>query len=554
MSNKPSYGVFLVDIFASSVGIFILVSLLYTLASAQTTSHETMVERFKTLVKRDKVPVHRYFVPHQKEPLHDWGVRAAYAREQKEALILLLRDKVLLYHTNEVLSISQIIDSGKIRQYYQKYNRQGRLFLEIHYNDAYHALNAKIRQALPQNVRLWSHWAYNAGNIRNPNPTAQELLRMRLGGNNSNNDGSNNGEGGSTQGSGQQSGGYGVGSEGDEQSGDGTGQSGDGSGESGDGTGQSADGTGQPGDGTGQSADGDQLGEGQGEDEGSVAEFIAEQQQSNSDQFNPNDQGFAPGTDQAIDDQPFDTQLDGESAEQADVGSTQSSDGVWPRKSADPKAINNRSPNPDDVQAQVSELLNQSRNDDKFVEHFLTDNSPTTDLTTDNIADEQIELATEQAKTYIQKNAFLAIPLYSPIHHFMLDVRIPGYAFESYYMDAVRFKLLKDPNHSASSTTLTIARGDYIVPVDTPTNRGKPANEPRWVQVKINTVQQADQPKTGWLYGLMQGEVFMMQVYHNAIQSPLKNDGKYWFKQPQHNDKSQKLLDHSTPPATVEGQ
>lgn len=184
---KPSYGVFMVDIFASSVGIFILVSLLYIIETSNATSDEAMVERFKTLIKRDLIPVDRYSMPVNHDPLHDWGVRARHAREQQEALILLLKDQVLLYHSNQLLNTQQIVDSDIIANYYQTYQKQHRLFIEIHYHDAYHTLKAKIDEALPPNVSQWVHWAYNAGNIDNPNPVAAHAPRPKLSMNTDNN-------------------------------------------------------------------------------------------------------------------------------------------------------------------------------------------------------------------------------------------------------------------------------------------------------------------------------------------------------------------------------
>ncbi|MFT4927893.1 MAG: hypothetical protein ACI8WB_004007 [Phenylobacterium sp.] len=567
--RSPSYGVFMVDIFASSVGIFILVSLLYIIVSAKATSNEAMVERFKTLIKRDEVPIHNYFIPAQNNPLHDWGIRATYARETKQALILLLRDQVLLYHTGERLSISEFIDSDKVRQYYAQYQQQQRLFLEVHYNDAYHALNAKIRQALPENVRTWTHWAYNAGNLTNPNPTQGQYQ------------GEGNGRG-AKPGERPTTGG-----------GDGPGDNTSGSNTLGD-NGLAENG---PGAGGGQQTSG--AGNGQaGTDNG---------QQPSGSGGDPTDMANAsPGADsdeltigrEGVSDGLLTPPTNGANADNAAGSALDGKPGgtSWPRKNLKQKATSKRDSaeaqrKSDAIQKQVTEQLNRHRDEQQFIKRFLAParsdrvpkpqdqtEKPELNVEQKNLktkpkkrlndgqspADEgkkrrsgkspnqpgdensqtesqrqgqQTTPEAEEASKHIQKNVYLAIPMYSPIYQFMLDVQVPGYQSERYYLDGVGFKLLPSPSSdSTAGFEVKLIRGDYIMPIDatltTPltTPSTATATTPAWHQVKIMKVQQTDQPQTGWLFGYRLGEVFMMPVYQNAIHAQTDTGTKYRFK------------------------
>ncbi len=528
--SSPSYGVFMVDIFASSVGIFILVSLLYLIVSAQATSSEAMVERFKELVKRDEIPIHNYQVPRRSDPLHDWGVRANHARAQQEALVLLMRDKVLLYHTMEMLTVKDLIDSTRLKRYYQKYNKGGRLFLEVHYNDAYHALYAKVQQSLPQSVRIWTHWAYNAGNINNPNPTAADSQAVDLARLNANGD----------QVGGMQENGFGSST--GQQDGTGAGEQ--------DGTGDQQ-GTGEQ---QGSGGEGTQEGEGDG------------QQQVGGQQGEGSQGGATDGVGAIAVTEP---------------------EPAWPRKNTGEEATDdNGQPMPEGVQAEITEMLNQNLDAEQFIDSFLqrqeqrqkapkkpgsyakggssdggsseqpetagwgaesadfkqdapsgTANDAETSDDPPAVVDEEIQAL---AAEYIKKNVFLAIPLYSPIYNFMLDVQVPGYAPERYYLDAVQLKSRQAPEHQASASALDLIRGDQVAPVVATANASA---TPRWHQMKITKVQGVVNgtggPQTGWLYGFMVGEVFMMPVHQNDIQSALRSGGRYWFKQPTRTDEAE---------------
>ena len=160
----------MVDILASGSGVFILVTLLYILASVQMTSEERLVERFKELVREDKIPVLEMGLPQKSSSLHDWGSRSQIARDQQFPLILLLKNKILLYHTREVIELRDIPGNPRIPQYFQRYNKDNSIFFEIHNYDTYHYLNEVTKSTLPEGVRYWVHWAFNPGNIQNPNP------------------------------------------------------------------------------------------------------------------------------------------------------------------------------------------------------------------------------------------------------------------------------------------------------------------------------------------------------------------------------------------------
>lgn len=566
--SKPSYGVFMVDIFASSVGIFILVSLLYMIMSSQTTSSAAMVERFKMLVKRDEVPIHSYSLPHQKDPLHDWGVRATHARIQKEALVLLLRDKILLYHTGETLTIAQMIDSTKLLHYFKKYNKRQRLFLEIHYNDAYHAIYTKIQQSLPQNVSLWTHWAFNAGNINNPNPTAadmqqtQQLLRQGDADPRLPNEDGEEGRGSSLARNPSQQRQTGGGAMGDPT------QQGHNEGDA------SANGINLGNEQT-QHSPGSE-GDGINDSHGEAGNNDAQQGQSNGENNGENNSllGPEPSADEAS----------------GSESSSASKTGVWPRKDTDPMAGDETQSLPDIVRKQITEQLNQNHSAERFIKRFMSEQPPSTAAnnpqnatqspsqnpsqqsgssssgsssdkrasdktkTPEQKAQEQAQAqaqkkaaqslakAQEIAEKTIKKNTFLAVPLYSPIHHFMLNVQVPGYVSKRFTLDAVQLKLHQQANGHSIGHSTRLVRGDYLVPVSA-NHSTMPSHTPQWHQMKVMKVQQTDAPQTGWLYGMVLGEVFMMPVQQNVVQSPLRREGQYWFKQPTKNTQSDAFND-----------
>lgn len=499
--NKPSYGVFMVDIFASSVGIFILVTLLYIIESAKATSDEAMVDRFKTLVKRDLVPVDRYSLPIQSDPLHDWGVRARHAREKQEALILLMRDRVLLYHSNQTLSLEEIVDSDILRQYYDKYNKQRRLFVEIHYYDTYHAVKAKIHEALPDNVHQWIHWAYNAGNINNPNPISQSAARPNINLSKGNQSetlvGDENGTPSSVGNSNANadSSGAGMPSEGENQS------------------------TGSPSgqiqglnDGSGTQPQGNESGEGQanpgeGESQGDDAN-------ANGDNI-PTDvkQEVAKQLEMARDAQAFADQFMAPTPK--------------PERTGDSK---NTSKKRDQQQTETSSSNRKSRGGKSPSEAKEPSGESSPGQSTDGV-----EQATppppqlpQQAQEHIKKNVFLAVPLYSPIYGFKLDVRVPGYAHQRFNLNSVGLNLHQAPGEDSPAELLKLNHGDTIVPIDNQLNPGQQNKPAGWMQVQVVKVEGQSKPLTGWFYGHITGEVFMLPLFQNTVQSFETDD--YWFK------------------------
>ncbi len=510
--NKPSYGVFMVDVFASSVGIFILISLLYIIESAKATSNEAMVERFETLVKRDLVPVDRYSMPAGNDPLHDWGVRARHAREKQEALILLLRDKVLLYHTNQMLDSKEIVDSDIIRQYYDKYNKNRRLFIEIHYHDAYHLLKAKINEALPPNTHQWIHWAYNAGNLNNPNPVNAGAARPNIDlskgdpnapvSDNENGTPSSTGRPNGTQGNATQ----GTGTENDGQNNDGLGSA------NGSNTGQTND-SAASGDqanngGEGQSSAGNTQGQAEGEGEGEgnaegqnipqeVKQEVAKMlnQARNAEQFA---QQFLPP--QAPNTPESDTTSSRKNSQQQNP-SEQSSN-------SSNSGNNNGSPSGDKSGDSDS---NKKRGQANQADEPATPQQPPTP---------------EQAANHIRKNVFLAVPLYSPIYRFDLDIRVPGFSQQRFNLNSVGLKLHQSPDKNSSDQLLKLDHGDTIMPLNNQLNRGQQHKPAGWMQVKVTSV--SGEKRTGWLYGHVADEVFMLPLYQNTVQSFSTDD--YWFE------------------------
>ena len=515
--HKPSYGVFMVDVFASSVGIFILISLLYIIESAKATSNEAMVKRFETLVKRDLVPVDRYSMPASNDPLHDWGVRSRHAREKQEALILLLRDKVLLYHTNQILDADEIVDSDIIRQYYDKYNKNRRLFIEIHYHDAYHLLKAKINEALPPNTHQWIHWAYNAGNLNNPNPIRAGAARPNIDlskgdpnapfSDNENGTPSSVGRPNGSQGNGSQSSAtQGEASQGEGQGKDALGStSGQPNGSSS--AGGQANAGGEGGEGQANAGDAQGQGEGEGEDNSNgqnipqaVKQEVIKQlnQARNVEQFA---QQFLPPAEPYLPE----------------------SDTPSPRKSGDKNG----------QQQDQSSSSSHSKNRGKYA------SSPSTDKGRDssknrtgkpNQADEKATLqqppTPQQAENYIRKNVFLAVPLYSPIYRFDLDIRVPGFSQQRFNLNSVGLKLHQSPNENSADQLLKLDHGDTIMPLNNQLNPGQHHKPPGWMQVKVTSV--SGEKSTGWLYGHVADEVFMLPLYQNTVQSFSTDD--YWFE------------------------
>jgi hypothetical protein len=518
--HKPSYGVFMVDVFASSVGIFILISLLYIIESAKATSNEAMVERFETLVKRDLVPVDRYSMPAGNDPLHDWGIRARHAREKQEALILLLRDKVLLYHTNQMLDSKEIVDSDIIRQYYDKYNKNRRLFIEIHYHDAYHLLKAKINEALPPNTHQWIHWAYNAGNLNNPNPIRAGADRPNIDlskgdpnapvSDNENgtpssvgrpNGSEGTGTGGQTAGQGKDD----LGSESGEANG--SAASGDQANEGGEGEGT---GEGEGGQGNASGGQGKNQGAGEGSSEGNgegqdipqamkqeVAKML--NQARNAEQFA---QQFLPP------ETPYTPESDTPSA----------------RKSGDKNG----------QQHDPSESSHNSSNSGKYAANPANDKDSESNSNqkrgqanqADEEATQQQPPTPQQAENYIRKNVFLAVPLYSPIYRFDLDIQVPGFSQQRFNLNSVGLKLHQSPDENSTDQLLKLDHGDTIMPLNNQLNPGQQHKPAGWMQVKVTSV--SGKKRTGWLYGHVADEVFMLPLYQNTVQSFSTDD--YWFE------------------------
>jgi hypothetical protein len=499
--NTPSYGVFMVDVFASSVGIFILVSLLYIIESGKTTASEEMVERFETLVKRDKIPVDRYSLPHSADPLHDWGVRARHARDKREALILLLRDKILLYNTMETLDVNDIVDSDKIREYYDRYNKNGRLILEIHYHDAYHMLKAKIHEALPPNVHLWSHWAYNAGNINNPNPILRNANTNRLSNQRPRDPNQPIGDSDgvpSSLSTDANSSGVPGGEPGSPQNNNGTPGGSD---------------SGQPQDDETQSGEGESEGQGEGTADGSNSQW--------------------PKTDDAAGDRPG--------------------------QQSQSKA----------VQAEVARQLNKNGTAKQFIEQFMAqsgsateseqseqDNNPTEQPPTNEQPTlEEIEPFPTMPETppvealaqeFIQKNAFLTIPLFSPIDNFVLNVKVPGFESKRFTLTGAHFKMHQQPNEQSRAAQIKLDQGDTINPLAVNAISGHPSNKASWMQVRVMQLQDLGNPKTGWIYGFISGEQFMLPLFENTIESSGNTTADYWFKPVKEQQTTEQMLNEST--------
>lgn len=564
--NRPSYGVFMVDIFASSVGIFILVSLLYIIESAKATSNEAMVERFKTLIKRDLVPVDRYSLPVNNDPLHDWGVRARHAREKQEALILLLRDKVLLYHNNQLLNTQQIVDSDIILNYYKKYNKNRRLFIEIHYHDAYHTLKAKIDEALPENVHQWVHWAYNAGNINNPNPVSQQASRPNIDMTPNGRDDdpidpdelaipSSVGGGASSRGTSATSG--------DPNATDSQNGSEQGQGES-DGLGENqGQGKGQ-GENTG-ADNGANTGLGEGEQNGdsSQNQLSQEQQavQNALKQLNTM-QDFieqlmqSPDGNDAISQTPQSNSNNGKKAgSQSNGSATQSGFGNAPSGSASGnqnstnQSNNHNTANQNDTR-QNSMTSGQPNADPKNADENVAEQiAKENELVIETPEDEQ-----QQALNLIRKNVFLRVPLHSPIDNFNIDIKVPGFTEQNIHLDAVRLKLHQQATTDSKTQRISLQHGDAIIPLsttplstDSQTNQTdliNPLDNRGWLQVKIIKVTAKGAPQQGWIYGLIDGHGIMLPLYENTVQAQGNND--YWYER---NNRPLKAFEVTEPPA-----
>lgn len=551
--NKPSYGVFMVDIFASSVGIFILVSLLYIIESSKATSNEAMVERFKTLIKRDLVPVDRYSLPVSNDPLHDWGVRARHAREKQEALILLLRDKVLLYHTNQLLDTKQIVDSDIILNYYQKYNKNRRLFIEIHYHDAYHTLKAKISEALPENVHQWVHWAYNAGNINNPNPVSQNASRPNidmtpngrfdrtidpdaLGMPSSVGGGaSSNGTSATAQGT---SNGQSEGQSDGQNQGDSIGQQGEGDG-NGQGNGSSSDG--QNGEqGSGESSDEDSANQGQDSGLGEGNQLSQEQQavqqalaQMNTMQdfieqlMAPMEQPNQPQTqpqsksEQANNDTKAGNQTNG-SASGAGFGSASGGSSSSNSNTSTTNSTNNNT-------STGNQNNNQGANQNGGQGNNQANSPAPEQAKEDELAMNSPEQEQLQALNLIRKNVFLKVPLHSPINNFNIDIKVPGFTEQNIHLDAVRLKLHQNASTNSNAMGISLQHGDAIIPITTnQIDLINPVDNRGWLEVKIIKVTGQSKPLKGWIYGLLDGQGIMLPLYENTVQAEGNNN--YWYE------------------------
>lgn len=486
--NKPSYGVFMVDIFASSVGIFILVSLLYIIESAKATSNEAMVEKFKTLIKRDLIPVDRYSLPVSNDPLHDWGVRARHAREKQEALILLLRDKVLLYHTNQMLDVHQIVDSDIILNYYKKYNKNRRLFLEIHYHDAYHTLKAKVDEALPENVHQWVHWAYNAGNINNPNPVSATAARPNL-------DMTPNG--GSDQPIDPNSLAMpsSVGSGSSER---GTSAFGTPDGDS-EGTGsENQDSNAQTGEGSdGQGQNGEPQ---QGDPNGSTADQMQQE-------LPPQD--AAQLMMESIEQQLNDVTTTKEFVEQfmQSAGSNQGG-GQNNNQGGGQNPSTEQSTQGESNTAETSSIANS--NDQQ-------------QTVTDVMQMPQIE---QQAQDYIRQNVFLVVPLHSPISRFDLDIKVPGFTEQQIKLSAVQLKLHSNTDLRSPSNIIQLVNGDAIVPISDSFIPLTPTDNKGWF--KVNIIKVEGESSVGWLFGYIEQQTALLPLFENTVEAHQSDD--YWFE------------------------
>lgn len=499
--NKPSYGVFMVDIFASSVGIFILVSLLYIIESAKATSDEVMAEKFKTLVKRDKIPVDRYALPANRDPLHDWGIRARHAREKEEALILLLRDKVLLYHTMQTLDKDEIVDSPAINEYYQKYNKNRRLILEIHYHDAYHSLKAKIHESLPPDVHLWIHWAYNAGNITNPNPVLSRdnthLVNMA---------------GNQPQVATEEQGGM--------PSSISNGKSGQGTDAFGrqDAQAQSA----QPPSGQGASTQGV---EGQ---PNATQNQTQGQNSTSAEQQSP-----IQGSDiDSATQQQLQLQLEIEKQMQANASAEQFIDTFLPPiDPAEPTENPTQSAAPQQHSAsqQGSETatgqhnLNNAANQTQNANSDNKKQPPQPQPQQQQEKTEAPDPQSQAAEQVIKKNVFVSIPLFSPINQFQLDVQVPGFEHKRYNLNAMAFRLRLTPQENADSIALSLEHGDAITPKSFDEDNG-------WIKVEIHQASAPNQPLSGWLYGTIRRQILMLPLLENQVQSISSHNRRYWFK------------------------
>ena len=554
-NNRPSYGVFMVDIFASSVGIFILVSLLYIIMSAASSSSAVMLERFKTLIKRDKVPIHDYRIASVNEPLHNWAVRARHARDAQEPLIILLRDRVMLYHTRELLTKEQIVDSGRVQEYYLRYNKTGRLFLEIHYNDAYHVLYAKINQALPPTVRLWTHWAYNAGNVDNPNPQMgihrpgarpggsssvdpnQDPgagFASEQGGNGSGHGGEGQGTGlpGGQDGNGEQ---FGLGGQGGQE---GEGMDGQGSlpGEAGEGEGQDGQaGQGEQGNGEEAQWPQDESAEGLMTEE-QVTEQVQEQitQQLNDNQL-PEDfleRYLNSGGGEGREGNDNDRQGDGSGQGTSHSGLSQSRN----TGQAGGASGNERQQS----QGEANATLNgggpgqQSKGDAEGQSEPAEEQAQVKLEEKEQVEDAE---AKEAAENYIKQNAFLAVPMFAPLADLRLDILVPGYEAKQIKLAAAGIYVHRQPGQGRTDE-VTLTRGDYLVPDQSVELSAAPG----WFPVKIMNAGSLSDPRQGWLFGVVRDGVFMIQVFENTVSAVAVSTDGYWFKPGDSEDKTKDLF------------
>ena len=540
--NKPSYGVFMVDIFASSVGIFILVSLLYIIESAKATSNEAMVEKFKTLIKRDLVPVDRYSLPVSNDPLHDWGVRARHAREKQEALILLLRDKVLLYHTNQQLNTQQIVDSDIILNYYKKYNKNRRLFIEIHYHDAYHTLKAKIDEALPENVHQWVHWAYNAGNINNPNPVSQQAARPNLdmtpnGSQNSSIDPDSLGMPSSLS---SNAAADGTGTLASDMQGD--------SDNSGLGT-QSSEQNGQGQSTSEQGSNNGQVGidEAGGQESGQPMSGSDQQQGHNATQQQAIQQALSQMQttqdfiEQFMQDAQQDTQTNAHQEQQpqqpgygSENNNSTANHNANQRGSGNNTQGNNNSHSssaspentPDNQQSD-----NQSHSSNATQGEQQSGQTSPKQIAKDNeLAMELPENEQQDALEHIRKNVFLKVPLYSPINNFNVDIKVPGFTEQNIHLDAVKFKLHQKATTNGRSIVIGLQHGDALAPVNNSNQLDliNPVDNRGWLPVKVIKVSGQGAPQQGWIYGIIDGQHILLPLLENTVQADANND--YWYE------------------------
>lgn len=533
-SRAPSYGVFMVDIFASSIGIFILVSLLYLVSSAGETSDKKLMEKFYELVQQDEIPVHFLRIPNSSEPLHDWAERAQFARQQQEPIILLLEDEILLLHTMQRIATDKIVESNKIANYYQQFNKQNRLFLEIHYYDTYHKLTAKIASALPPNVSVWQHWAFDAGNLEGGSYQLQEQAS---------NEPFAVPELTEETGSGDSD--EGTGSEAPTPANTAQNQKGSpsGSGDSNEAGAQSAE-NGRQGETAAQGS-----GEAQGQSsEVTLSEMVAQLMlQSEDDQaftqqiLTPSPSPLAPtqspagqsGTTQSS------TQEAGAGAAQDSAASSNNSSNSDSRNSGAASDANNQLNAIDSASQSAVDASDTTQAQDSTNNPAL--NTPALDNNTRNNNSQgsgqdasarsqssrrppsQQQQLQEQAKAFIRRNIFLKLPLQSPMQQFPLEVQVPGHLHNRKQMDNPVIMVRPQPGENFPGTLVSITPGDLLVPgryqdAQPRHNRDQQEQPAQWLEITLTTLADVNHPISGWVYGRIVEDHFLLPLMENQVQ------------------------------------